>query len=800
MNPLVLSIPTVAITGSSGKTTTREFLSSILETQWQVLKTTDNKNLPLHTKKTIESYDPTFQAIVLELGMGKQGAGKRHCRYIQPNIAIITNIGTAHLGNLGNSLRSTASFKSALIKYMNPEGRLLINNDDENSKLLEIGTFKGELITVGIKNKADYQASNIKYLANGMSFEMLLDNKSEQFFIPTFGLHNISNALFAIALSHRLNFTPSEIRLGLENYKIPIRRLNLINLRNHSLLIDDTVNANPQSVKAAVDVLVEIGKAKKKIVVLGSMLELGKYTIKGHKEVGHYLAKNNIDAIYTYGEEAEWILKGAIDRGFPAEKVKHFQDRDLLHRNLKKRLEMNSVILVKGSSLTKMSETVKYIQNRFMFSISIKDTIDQNSIYLNVQALKQLNIESNSFTLHFGALIKELTIQIDSSLEPDRIILPRRLTDEISIPDLPYDYYIKENHLFLGPVIGFLVLPRYYNDPEQQILRFSKYDQIKGLIFLFKKNTFDKSKKTITGYYYNPETQGFIQGTFPYPSVIFNRIPINPRIYKHFKEQIGENLFNYPYGNSNKWTFWKTMNKQLQIKKHLPETKRFIDVRSLVQMLKIYGGVYLKPATLAGGNGIFHVKKSSKGYLLSDNESNQVVIKSVTALSITLKNRLVKNKKYIVQQEIPFNSSGNKIDFRAYFQKDITRSWKYSGMETKVAKKGSIISNSKKREKIMPGTIALKEIYQLNGNQVRQKVKEISQLCIEVLKLMENDRNHLGDAAVDLVIDENNKVWLLEVQLNYAAEIKAKRTEDEQLILPSILATPFEYAKELAGY
>ncbi len=160
----------------------------------------------------------------------------------------------------------------------------------------------------------------------------------------------------------------------------------------------------------------------------------------------------------------------------------------------------------------------------------------------------------------------------------------------------------------------------------------------------------------------------------------------------------------------------------------------------------------------------------------------------------------MENKKYIVQQEIPFNSSGNKIDFRVYFQKDITKNWKYSGMETKVAKKGSIISNSKNRERIIPGATALKEIYQLNKNQMEQKIKEITQLCIEVLKLMENDRNHIGDAAVDLVIDENNKVWLLEVQLNYAAEIKANRTEDEQLILPKILPTPFEYAKALAGF
>lgn len=307
MESLLLDIPTIAITGSSGKTTTREFISSILEIKWKILKTKGNKNLPLHTKQTVERFDSSYQAILLELGMGKQGAAERHCSIIQPNISIITNIGTAHFGNLGNSIKSTAKYKSALIKYMNPKGLLLINKDDKNSELLKTKAFKGEIITVGIHSKADYRARSIKYLDNGMIFEVRLDNKNETFFIPTFGLHNIQNALFAIAISHHLKFTPSEIRLGLKNFIAPIKRLNLINLSNESLLIDDTVNANPQSVKAAIDVLVNISKNRKKVVVLGSMLELGDYSNEGHIEVGRYLAKNKIDAIYTYGNEADWI-------------------------------------------------------------------------------------------------------------------------------------------------------------------------------------------------------------------------------------------------------------------------------------------------------------------------------------------------------------------------------------------------------------------------------------------------------------------------------------------------------------
>lgn len=800
MFPLKSDIPIITITGSSGKTTTRELISSVLETRWKVLKTIGNKNLPQHTKQTIERYDPSHQAIVLELGMGKQGAGQRHCQYVMPNISVITNLGTAHYGNLGNSIQSTAKYKSALIKYMDPNGKLLINNDDENSKLLETESFAGQIITVGIKNNADYQASNLKYLTNGMSFEVTLDNKTELFFIPVFGLHNVNNALFAIAIGHQLHFSAAEIKRGLEHYKAPYRRLNLIQLKNNSLLIDDTVNANPQSVKAAVDVLVEIGKEKKKVAALGSMLELGEYTMEGHKVIGHYLAVNNIDAIYTFGEEAEWILKGAMEAGYPAEKVQHFKDRDSMHQALKSVVEPDSVILVKGSSLTKMYDTAEYLKKEFLFSLSFDHELDQNYIYLSHETYKQLNIQANSITLHFGSLAKELEIKINFNLELGKMLLPRYLNDLVSIPDLPYDFRFQENHLFLGPVIGLLVLPLYYNDPQRQLLRFSNYDQIKGLNFLFTQNNINMSNQTITGYYYNPNTKGFMEGTFPYPSAIFNRVPLTPQLYQHFKEHMGENIFNYPYGNTDKWTFWSRMFKYSKIRKHLPMTIKFRYLKNLLQMLNRYQSVYIKPTSLAGGHGILHVKKLNNGYALSDHDGDKVFLESREALLIRVKRNLVPNRTYVIQQAIPFHSDGKKIDFRVYFQKDSTRNWKYSGMETKVAKEGSIISNSKNREKILPGETALQNIYHLNETQLAEKINEITQLSVEVLKVMENSGSHLADAAIDLVIDRHHRVWLLEVQLNYAAEIKANRTEDERRVLPHILPTPFEYAKALTGF
>lgn len=829
MNPLILDIPVIAVTGSNGKTTTREFIAAIIEQKWEILKNTGNKNLPNNTQQIAESYNPSVDAIVLELGMGKQGAGEKHCSHVQPNISIITNVATAHYGNLGNSIESTARFKSALIKHMKPDGMLLINNDDENSKLLDTSTFKGRIITVGTDKQSDYNAKDIKYVKGGMKFTVTLDDQQLALFIPTFGLHNIHNALFAVAVSHEMGFTPSEIREGLAKFQVPIKRLNIMELSNQSLLIDDTVNANPQSVKAAIDVQEKLGKGKKKIVVLGSMLELGDHTEEGHKEIGTYLTHKQVDAIFTYGKGAKWIKEGAIDAGYDPNKVIHFKHRSDMHRELKNSIEDSSSILVKGSSAMNMIKTVKYIKDRYFYSIKVsnkdkkfslmsldktvkylKDRFfylikhsnkDENLIYLNSQTLQHLDIKTAYIKLHFGQLTKKLKISINNKLKTGEIIVPQRLSEHITIPPLPYEYYFMNNQLFLGPVIGMVVYQRYMNDPNQQLLRFANYSKIKGLIFLFSPDLLNKQNKTISGYYYDPKTKSFIWGTFPLPCAIFNRIPLRKSRYKFLKKHLGDTIFNYPYGNSNKLEFWNIMSKQAVIRNHLPRTKEYKNVNSLLKSLKSCDSVYLKPATMAGGNGIFHVKKINKGYLWSDILGKQIEIKSKDALAQTLKDNLVKNKTYIVQKEIPtFNEKQNKIDFRIYLQKDYTKNWRFSGIETKVGQKNSIIANSKNRKSIIPGEQALKKFYGLNEDETKQKIEEMTQVCIRTLKVMEKTGSKLGDACLDLVMDKNRKFWILEPQINYAAEIKSARDEGERRVLPLILPTPFEYAKVLSGF
>ncbi len=428
-----------------------------------------------------------------------------------------------------------------------------------------------------------------------------------------------------------------------------------------------------------------------------------------------------------------------------------------------------------------------------------KSTGNLQYIQLNQKTLLQENIQSNRIILHFGALTKKFNIKINNELETGKVIFPRKLTQRIALPDLPYDYHFKGRHLFVGPVIGMLVLPLYHKNPNMQLLRFTEYHKIKGLVFIFKERKINRKEKTIDGYYYDPRINGFVQGIFPYPSVIFNRVRMKKETYDHFRAYIGDKIFNYPYGNTDKWSLWERLVTNASIKEHLPRTMEY-NKTNLEQMLRDFDEIYLKPTSLAGGNGILHVKKIKEGYQLTDIAGLQSFIRSFKNLYRKIKIGSVKNRSYIIQQGIPYYHHGSKVDFRVYCQKDKTKKWNYSGMESKIAQKGSIISNSMNRKAILPGESSLLSIYGLKKLQVPIKVKEISQFCIKVLQTMSNPGDHFGDAAVDLVIGRDHKIWLLEVQINYAAEIKANRDRGERHILPNILPTPFEYAKALTEF
>lgn len=206
--------PIIAVTGSAGKSTTKEMIASILKNRWNIYKSRANLNHYRATQKHKQKIKNWHQGIVLEYGMGGKGSITKHCNTIKPTIGVITNIGTAHVGYFGGKVTGIAREKSKLIKGMKQNGILLLNADDPNSRLLDITGFTGKIVKIGYKQKADYFASNIQYVDKGMTFETNLDRKKYSFFIPIFGFHHISNALFAIAVSHQLGFNAEDIKKG----------------------------------------------------------------------------------------------------------------------------------------------------------------------------------------------------------------------------------------------------------------------------------------------------------------------------------------------------------------------------------------------------------------------------------------------------------------------------------------------------------------------------------------------------------------------------------------------------------
>jgi UDP-N-acetylmuramoyl-tripeptide--D-alanyl-D-alanine ligase len=359
--------PIIAVTGSAGKTTTKELIASILKTRMKTFKSIKNLNLSIFTMHYAQSITPDHEAIVLEYGLQYPGEIKKHCSIIQPNISVITNIGTAHVGNFKSNIIELAKAKSEIIEGMDPLGRLYLNADDANSKLLLTDSFKGTIKTVGIEKKANYRARHIHYTDAGMTFQVKIKGKMYSFTVPVYGIHNIYNALYAIAVTHQLGFTPEEMQQGFNNSRRILkknRRLSLYSIWDNIQIIDDTFSANPQAMKAALDVLENLGN-KYNIAVLADMLELGEYTVDGHKEVGKYLAAKKIDLLYTFGDFAQSIGHGAIESGFPEDKVFHFSNIEDLNTTLLNSLLPGSTVLVKGSHALKMNRTVKFLRSYY---------------------------------------------------------------------------------------------------------------------------------------------------------------------------------------------------------------------------------------------------------------------------------------------------------------------------------------------------------------------------------------------------------------------------------------------------
>lgn len=342
----LFNIPVVALTGTCGKTTTKEMIAHILRENMNIQISKSSKNEPRQSLSYLTGIEDATEAAVFELGLGNTGNISHQCLVYQPTIGIITNIGVHHLDGCKN-LEGYIRAKGEIVSGIAKDGTLIINADDENTKKISLAAFKGKIITFGVSDTADYQASNLQYKKNGMSFRLRVGKGSYQAFVPGFGDHQVYNALAAIAAAAEIGISIQRSIMKLRTFKNMERHLEFSTGLGGSTIIDDTWTNNPTSVQAALKVLDHVAKDKHVIVILGDIKRLGKFEKKYHREIGEMVAKRNIHTLITIGNSAEEIARQAKRDGTNAE-VHILKNVQGIMDIIKPKLTKETILLIKG--------------------------------------------------------------------------------------------------------------------------------------------------------------------------------------------------------------------------------------------------------------------------------------------------------------------------------------------------------------------------------------------------------------------------------------------------------------------
>jgi hypothetical protein len=404
--------------------------------------------------------------------------------------------------------------------------------------------------------------------------------------------------------------------------------------------------------------------------------------------------------------------------------------------------------------------------------------------------------------LHFGVWQHEVKAQFNDHLRQDTIGLPAYYKTLVTIPDgLPYEMYVDGTNLHLGPVIAFLVDNKELTPKLLDKYRgyFLNYNSIKGLIYMCSVNGINPKKKTVQGYYYNPQSEGggdpWIKGNFPYPGAIYRRTRVNKnKLYDDLIVSAERKIFNPYY--LNKWELWQSLYSNPLVQDQLPRTKLLDSVQSLKEMLTLYGSVYLKPINGSLGIGIGKLERTPKGYVFINRYKAKTFISNENKAWAFLK-RMRKNKRYLIQQAVALTFQNKNVDFRVIMQKDGSQNWTCSGIIGRYGRDGRIYTNDV--SSIALGKDTLQTIFQLNDQEATQKEEEIISICTKACKIIENKYGSFGDVGIDISVDPNLKVWILEVNSCHRHNVPFYLNENTQMH-SRVLTRPFEYAKSLAGF
>ena len=349
----------IGVTGSVGKTSTRDIIYSVVKEKYTTLKTENNYNNNIGLPLTITKLNDE-QAAVIEMGMNHLKEISYLSKITKPNIGVITNVGTAHIGELG-SRENILKAKLEILDGMDCNGKLVINNDNDLLHEYYLKNKNQNIITIGINNDSDFVATDIETYENYSKFNILYKGKKVSIICNLPGKHFIYNSLIAFAVGKLLNVETKNIVEGIKNFELTANRLEIIELKNNIKIINGVYNASLDSMKSSLDILKQ--QKNRKIAVLGSMLELGYFSKELHEEVGNYVVKNNIDILITVGLEAKNIGNKALELGFNSKNLYCFENNLEAINILKEIIKNGDCILLKASNGLKFIEILNEIIN-----------------------------------------------------------------------------------------------------------------------------------------------------------------------------------------------------------------------------------------------------------------------------------------------------------------------------------------------------------------------------------------------------------------------------------------------------
>ncbi len=356
------NIPVVGVTGSVGKTSTKDIIASVVSQKYKTLKTEGNNNNHIGLPSTILRLD-NEEAAVIEMGMNHLGEIELLSNISKPTLAVITNIGTSHIGNLG-SRENILKAKLEILESMDKK-IIVINNDNDLLHQWYLDNKENyHIITYGINNESDYMAEEMLLNENSSSFVCQFQNEKISINVPVGGEHFVYNSLCAVAIGKCLKLNNEEIITGIQKFELTKKRMEIIQLKSNITLINDTYNASFESIRESLKYIKNIEKGRK-IAVLGDVLELGNFAEQLHKQIGKEVVNQGIDILICSGPNAKYICEAAIESGMKKENIYYENNIADVEKRIEKEMQSDDIVLLKASNGMKFAQIAMEIINKY---------------------------------------------------------------------------------------------------------------------------------------------------------------------------------------------------------------------------------------------------------------------------------------------------------------------------------------------------------------------------------------------------------------------------------------------------